>query len=355
MTRRLLVSAFGIHMGGGLVLLESLAEALRGHPCVVLLDERVRGHAGLAASLAHAQVRHVARSMPARHSALRKLAAEATRDDILLCFNSLPPLARPAGRVVTFVQAPHFVGSVGDVAYPPLTRLRLAIEARWLRRGIVNTDEVWVQTPTMQDLLLKRFPSTRARIAPLVDDGLMRLLAQSPRQAPAAPAAAADPAACRFFYPADLVGHKNHDALVDAWQILARDGFAPQLSLTLREHEWSQLVQRRGGPMPANVVNLGRMPRTDILAELARSSALIFPSRAETFGLPMIEARALGIPVIAAERDFVRDVCAPRETFDPMSARSIAAAVRRFVDGRPQDGDAGGFWSAAHFIEQLLA
>ena len=38
------------------------------------------------------------------------------------------------------------------------------------------------------------------------------------------------------------------------------------------------------------------------------------------------------MPVIASERDFVRDVSVPRETFDPVSPRSIAAAVRRFMN-----------------------
>ena len=45
----------------------------------------------------------------------------------------------------------------------------------------------------------------------------------------------------------------------------------------------------------------------------------------------LLEARALGVPVLAPERDYVRDVCEPRQTFDPASPRSIADAVRRFL------------------------
>ncbi len=352
--RRILVSAFGIHMGGGLVLLRALAAALAGHPCVMLLDERVRADSVLAASLANAQVRYVARSLLARRASLNRLASEATDADLLLCFNSLPPLRRTRGRVVTFVQAPHFVGSVGDIVYPPLTRARLAIEAAWLRHGIANSAEVWVQTPTMLSLLLSRYPSTHARIAPLVDDDLVTLLsARAPAAATPATTTRTDPANARFFYPADLVGHKNHRALVAAWELLERDGPAPRLALTLRESEWTQLLSQCGQRMPAAVVNLGRMPRADTLAELSRSSALMFPSRAETFGLPMIEAQSLGIPVLAAERDFVRDVCTPAQTFDPCSPRSIADAVRRFLDV-PTRLDNGRFWSADRFVAQLL-
>ncbi|RYH16174.1 MAG: glycosyltransferase family 1 protein, partial [Alcaligenaceae bacterium] len=88
------------------------------------------------------------------------------------------------------------------------------------------------------------------------------------------------------------------------------------------------------------------------LEEMGRSSALIFPSVAETFGLPMLEARAGQLPIIASERDFVRDVCNPQQTFDPASPHSIARAVLRFMDGeRPP---AGAFISAEAMAAELM-
>jgi glycosyltransferase involved in cell wall biosynthesis len=68
-----------------------------------------------------------------------------------------------------------------------------------------------------------------------------------------------------------------------------------------------------------------------VLERLAGSTGLIFASSLESFGLPLLEARALGVPVLAAERDFVREVCEPQQTFDPASPHSIADAVRRFL------------------------
>jgi glycosyltransferase involved in cell wall biosynthesis len=59
--------------------------------------------------------------------------------------------------------------------------------------------------------------------------------------------------------------------------------------------------------------------------------ALIFPSLSETLALPILEARSLGLPILAAERDYVRDVVDPNETFDPESAHSIMRAVLRFL------------------------
>jgi glycosyltransferase involved in cell wall biosynthesis len=61
------------------------------------------------------------------------------------------------------------------------------------------------------------------------------------------------------------------------------------------------------------------------------SSALIYPSRTESFGLPLIEAMDYGLPILASELDYVRDVVVPVETFNPDSPVSIARAVRRFL------------------------
>ncbi len=61
------------------------------------------------------------------------------------------------------------------------------------------------------------------------------------------------------------------------------------------------------------------------------SRALIFPSRLESFGLPLVEARQAGLPILAPELDYVRDLIDPDEVFDPSSARSIATSVKRFM------------------------
>ena len=39
-----------------------------------------------------------------------------------------------------------------------------------------------------------------------------------------------------------------------------------------------------------------------------RADALLFPSRIESFGLPLLEASALGLAVLASDTDFAREV-----------------------------------------------
>ena len=59
--------------------------------------------------------------------------------------------------------------------------------------------------------------------------------------------------------------------------------------------------------------------------------AIIYPSLGESFGLPLLEARLLNKPVIAADLSYVYDVIPPMEVFNPHSARSIAESVIRFL------------------------
>ena len=159
--------------------------------------------------------------------------------------------------------------------------------------------------------------------------------------------------AIKFFYPADGVGHKNHSNLLQAWQVLAERGLYPRLLLTLAPADWQRALRESGADeyKLRAVENLGRISRQQVLAELRGSSALIFPSKAETFGIPMLEATAFGVPIIASERDFVRDVCTPAQTFDPDSPRSIARAAERFCAGDIKP--ATYFLSAEQFVEAL--
>jgi len=137
-----------------------------------------------------------------------------------------------------------------------------------------------------------------------------------------------------FLYVASGDAHKNHGNLLMAWRLLAEVGFMPSLLLTvdplshpLLASEIKKIRDEHG----VNILNLGNVPADDMPDLYRSSSALIFPSMVESYGLPLIEASQLGLPVLAPELDYIRDVIEPVETFDPSSPLSIARAVRRFL------------------------
>lgn len=336
---RLVLSAFGVHTGGGRVLLEALLDAAAPRITHAELDARF---APLArAQLPEHRIHAVAPSVVARLRSLRRSPRHGAPGDVWLGFNSLPPLADGPGRVVLFVQSALFTRLGEGQRYPPATRLRLWMERRIFAAGRHRAARALVQTPTMAAALAERWPGLAVEIAPFLADtaGL-----------PAAPVPAPGPAArpLRLFFPADGAAHKNHDRLLRAVALLAAEGVAVQLELTLEPGQLAARLAALGLP-PALARATGPVSRAAVLARIAEADALIFPSLTESFGLPLIEARAAGTAIIAAERDYVRDVCTPAETFDPLSARSIADAVRRFARRpRPlvQPMDAGAFVEA---------
>jgi glycosyltransferase involved in cell wall biosynthesis len=345
--RRLFISAFGIHTGGGLVLLDALLKVAPNSLDRILLDIRL----AQATALQDLQfsITFVRRSFLARMQALAKLVDQAEVSDIILCFNSLPPLLPSKAYVVTYVQAPHFVGAHSGIRYHKITWLRMLIERAWFSLSARNSNEFWVQTETMGNALRQRYPRHRIEIIPLVDDFIASTSFQKSN-----PVDILSHADTSFFYPADGVGHKNHRNLLLAWNELAKIGKYPKLILTLREAELKELAAREG-VTPSDKINiqyLGRISRKEVLDQMANVSALVFPSLVETFGLPLLEARSMGKPIIASERDFVRDLCIPQETFDPESPRSIARAILRFIDRRPDL--AGHFYSPSEFFHRLL-
>jgi glycosyltransferase involved in cell wall biosynthesis len=137
-----------------------------------------------------------------------------------------------------------------------------------------------------------------------------------------------------FIYIATGEEHKNHLTLINAWCTLAKDSIFPTLGLTLNEDSSSKLIIYLDGCIKKyglKISNLGYLGRQDVDELMEESSALIYPSKLESFGLPLIEASNAGLPILAPELDFVRDIINPIETFDPDSSISIARAVKRFL------------------------
>jgi glycosyltransferase involved in cell wall biosynthesis len=70
------------------------------------------------------------------------------------------------------------------------------------------------------------------------------------------------------------------------------------------------------------------------LTELyARSSLLAFPSLDEGFGIPVLEAMAWGLPVVASNRSSLPEVCGDAALLvDPTDTEALSAAIRSIIE-----------------------
>jgi alpha-1,3-rhamnosyl/mannosyltransferase len=113
-----------------------------------------------------------------------------------------------------------------------------------------------------------------------------------------------------FIYPAITYPHKNHVTLLRAFAGVAAKDPDVALVLTGRSERAATVVSEelvRLG-LEDRVVRTGRIPRGDLLGLMAGAVALTFPSRYEGFGLPVLEAMALGTPVLAADSTALPEV-----------------------------------------------
>ena len=85
------------------------------------------------------------------------------------------------------------------------------------------------------------------------------------------------------------------------------------------------------------VAFLGKLPHAAVAAEMARATALVSFSRAETFGCVLLEARACGCPVVATRTGGVPELFQPENTFgllvEPDDEAALESALQRVLAG----------------------
>ena len=346
-----MVSAHALHTGGGLILLRALLAASEPNLRQAFVDSRA--YDALRAAFPAASLVPVQPSLLARLGTLRSVHRVAQAGDCLLCFNNAPPLARSKAHTIVHVGS-HFVWSdEPQLAWSMRDRTRIALERLVFRLGRSNADEFWVQTPGMARGMARVVGGRPIRVVPMFDLPVeVEIDAGRAGQASAAVARHHEPV--RLFYPAIATPHKNHINLYRAARLLIVGGQPVHLTVTLDDAHHRAFLAAAGitGAQAKYIHNIGEVSREQILAVLRESDALIFPSLAESFGIPLLESMHAGRPILAPERDYVRDVCVPAQTFDPVSPQSIADAVRRFINV-PRTPTAP--LSAQAFVARLLA
>lgn len=324
---RLFIHATNVHRGGGRTLLDAILRLPLKPGATALLDARMPLPDDMPSSTAVVRARP---SILGRLQAERLLAAWVDPDDTVLCFGNLPPLFNVAGRVVVFVQNRYLIEDVSLGRLPIKDSMRLRLERAWFRMRAGTVDEFVVQTPSMKDALarhlsnIKTKPGLCIRTQPFASGGSQSCQAQADGETPAVH---------DFVYVGSGESHKNHRRLIDAWILLAQEGYHPSLALTVDVAEFPDLcdwIETQKRIHRLRIENTGALPQSRVAELYKCSRALIYPSTLESLGLPLIEARNAGLAVLAGELDYVRDILNPEETFDPNSAVSIARAVKRF-------------------------
>jgi glycosyltransferase involved in cell wall biosynthesis len=126
-------------------------------------------------------------------------------------------------------------------------------------------------------------------------------------------------------YPAVTNPHKNHQFLLDLLATKWRD--TEQLLVLIGGSGSAEGVVRSAAD--PRIRRLGRVSASDRSGLLKLAEAMVFPSQYEGFGAPLIEAMALGCPVVASDSTCIPSIVDGAGLVLPLTIDAWADALER--------------------------
>jgi glycosyltransferase involved in cell wall biosynthesis len=141
----------------------------------------------------------------------------------------------------------------------------------------------------------------------------------------------------KFIYPAFPRVFKNFEVLCNA-AILLLDGgiknFEILITIDGKENGYTKSIVKRYGKI-RQIKFIGLQSRQKIFDLYKLVDCLVFPSRLETWGLPISEFKAFGKPIIAANLDYAKETVGSYHSagfFDPYDAKGLANLLRAVIE-----------------------
>jgi glycosyltransferase involved in cell wall biosynthesis len=143
----------------------------------------------------------------------------------------------------------------------------------------------------------------------------------------------------RFLYPLYPRSFKNVELLLEAARILEQrgiDDFDIWLTIDGTENHYAAKLRSTYGGL-RSVSWLGIMPRERILLLYAQADCLLFPSKLETWGMPISEFQQTGKPMLVIDLPYAHETVGAYPAvhfFTPGNPQTLADAMETFVQGR---------------------
>jgi glycosyltransferase involved in cell wall biosynthesis len=179
---------------------------------------------------------------------------------------------------------------------------------------------------------------TAREVERLLDVPPERISVCSPGAPPWAARSAGAPAGAYLLFLGTLEPRKNVGALLDAYEGLTLRRRMPPLVLagkaTDLAEEWLKRLTRP--PLQGLVRHVGYVDAAKRRELYEGALMLIQPSLDEGFGLPVLEAMTVGVPVVAANRGALPEVLGGAGLLvEPDAPQQMAAAIERLIDDKP--------------------
>lgn len=316
----LLIDATYIHESGGKVLLEYLVGFLKKEKksFFLLADSRLK--TDVFKSMAESDYLAIKGSERNRKRFYQNLDK---RIQSVFCFSNVPPPI-VINKITVFIYFQNTL-ILSDFfeknRYTLSNKILLAIRKNYIRWHNQPGYHWIVQTDTMKQKLVKNLGvnNQSVSILPFFNDTYLPVTDRVGE--------------FRFLYVADGVPQKNHIRLLEAWEYLY-DNYQMNTELHLT-------IPRRFTDLHAaitrlvnnglKIVNHPILDREALNELYSECRYLVFPSLAESFGLPLLEAALAGCGILSADLPYVYDVIKPSAVFDPEKPEEMAGVVADII------------------------
>jgi len=164
-----------------------------------------------------------------------------------------------------------------------------------------------------------------------------------------------------FFFLGNTDPKKNTKGTLKAFSdFIKRSGSEHRLVMLDYDHsELDKLLDEIGDKSLINrIVLTGYVVNTDLPSIYCQSDVFLYPSLRESFGIPMLEAMACGVPVITSNTSSMPEVAGTAAfIIDPFKPEEITAAIIKILDDKVLRDDLvkKGFIQAAKFSWKAMA
>jgi len=144
-----------------------------------------------------------------------------------------------------------------------------------------------------------------------------------------------------FFYPAYPRIFKNIEQILKAARLLEQrgiGGFEIWLTIDGSEKKTVAPALRSGYADLVSVRWLGILPRAEVLRRYTEADCLLFPSKLETWGMPITEFKATGKPVLVADLPYAHETVGDygkAAFFDTENVEELAEFMRKAILEEP--------------------
>jgi glycosyltransferase involved in cell wall biosynthesis len=213
------------------------------------------------------------------------------------------------GKKIVFVRHSYLVDDNICLRVSLGTRVIEKLRRLYFKLTIKSTDVIIVQTNYMKRLISDKYALSNIDIKVLPNPITDMLSGRKKR--------IKRPTLSEFFflYPSRYYPHKNHSFIVKLAQKYSSElreknmKFLVTINPKLAKDTVRLLNLIRNEGLDDIVINIGELSQEELVEYYLKAELLFFPSKSESFGNPIVEAMALGLPIVVPDLDYARILC----------------------------------------------